>query len=43
MWNNGRFQRTEEEPKLAMAKGCFWSVLISIPFWALLIYFVWIK
>lgn len=41
MWNNGRNPKTEEEPKLAMAKGCLWSVLLSIPLWALLIYVIW--
>ncbi|WP_261807540.1 hypothetical protein [Paenibacillus sp. N3.4] len=35
--------RTEREPKLRFAKGCLWSVVISIPVWVLLIWFFFLK
>ncbi|WP_261301923.1 hypothetical protein [Paenibacillus andongensis] len=40
---NDRQERTEQEPKLRFAKGCLWSILVSIPLWALLIWFLFIK
>ncbi|MEW9698476.1 hypothetical protein [Paenibacillus sp. SI8] len=35
--------KTEQEPKLGFAKGCLWSMLISTPFWALLIWWLFFK
>ncbi|MFD0698624.1 hypothetical protein ACFQZT_31605 [Paenibacillus sp. GCM10027628] len=35
--------KTEQEPKLGFAKGCLWSILISVPFWALLIWWLFVK
>ncbi|WP_277600936.1 hypothetical protein [Paenibacillus whitsoniae] len=36
-----RNERTEDEPKLAFAKGCLWSLLISLPLWVLIAYWIW--
>ncbi|MGG1518407.1 hypothetical protein ABE504_23515 [Paenibacillus oryzisoli] len=36
-----RYERAENEPKQAFAKGCLWSVLISLPLWALIGYWIW--
>jgi hypothetical protein len=33
-------QAAEEENKLAFPKGCLWSLALSLPVWAALIYFL---
>ncbi|MFC5451760.1 hypothetical protein [Paenibacillus aestuarii] len=35
-------ERTDQQPKLAVVKGCLWGVVCSLLLWALLIW-LWIK